>query len=329
MSNSPLKPLIMEIEDEADPGLAPAVPDHLPTGAAMQAAAAVTKPRSTLTRFALWAFSAFFSFALSVAAWDFVTALLARNAILGWTAFGLLAFAIAAALMLALREWAAYSRLLRLDTLREKAIAARNLADLKTARSTAHSVVKLYANRPETAWGRAKFEERQADVLDADALLDLAEAEIVAPLDLLAKAEVERAARQVATVTALVPLALADVATALFANMRMIRTIAEIYGGRSGTLGSLGLLRRVFSHLVATGALALTDDLIGSVAGGGVLSKLSRRFGEGVVNGALTARVGLAAIDLCRPLPFHAVDRPSTSGTVSRALASFLAKQGA
>ena len=81
------------------------------------------------------------------------------------------------------------------------------------------------------------------------------------------------------------------------------------------------MLRRVFLSLVATGAMALTDDLLGSFAGGGIVSKLSRRFGEGVVNGALTARVGLAAMDLCRPLPWVAQKRPGVSATVSRALA--------
>ena len=72
-----------------------------------------------------------------------------------------------------------------------------------------------------------------------------------------------------------------------------IRRIAEIYGGRSGTLGSWRLVRAVMTHLVATGAVAVGDDLIGSIGGGHLLSKLSRRFGEGLVNGALTARVGV------------------------------------
>ena len=326
MTDATRKPLILEMEDEVDPSLAPPVPDAVPRGLAMQMAATATRPRSALTRVALWAFSAFFSFALSVAAWDFVTGLLARNAVLGWVAFALLAAAVLAAVFLALREWSAYARLARLDTLRQQAEVARAEANLKEARRLTDALNRLYASRSETAWGRSRLAERQAEVLDADALLSLAESELLAPLDLLARTAVEQSARQVATVTALVPLALADVATALFANARMIRRIAEIYGGRSGAFGSWGLLRRVFSHLVATGALALTDDLIGSVAGGGVLSKLSRRFGEGVVNGALTARVGLAAIDLCRPLPFVALERPSTSGTVSRALAGLLSR---
>ena len=79
-------------------------------------------------------------------------------------------------------------------------------------------------------------------------------------------------------------------------------------------------LGSVFTHLVATGAVAVGDDLVSSVAGGGVLSRVSRRFGEGVVNGALTARVGVAAIEVCRPLPFRAAKRPSVSGLVGRAL---------
>lgn len=324
MTDAPRKPLILEMEDEADPSLAPPVPDPLPQGHALQAVASATSPRSALSRAALWAFSGFFFFVLSVAAWDFVTGLFARNPLLGWVAFALLAAAVTAAVLLALREWAAYARLDRLDTLRQRAEVTRAAADLKEARALTAALVRLYTARSETAWGRSRIAEREAEIMDADALLSLVETEVLGPLDTLAQAAVERSARQVATVTALVPLALADVATALFANLRMIRRIAEIYGGRSGALGSWGLLRRVFSHLVATGALALTDDLIGSVAGGGLLSKLSRRFGEGLVNGALTARIGIAAIDLCRPLPFVALARPSTTGTVSRALSGLV-----
>ncbi len=214
----------------------------------------------------------------------------------------------------------------RIDGFRDRAVTARGDADLPEARRIVAALTRLYAARPDTAWGRSRLAEREADVLDADALLALAERELLATLDAEARLAVEVAARQVATVTALVPLALADVAMALFANLRMIRQIAQIYGGRSGSFGSWRLLRRVFSSLVATGAVALTDDLISSVAGGGVLSKVSRRFGEGVVNGALTARVGVAAIDLCRPLPFVALERPAVSSLVSRALTGLVSR---
>ena len=323
----PPKPFLEEMAEAADPGAAPPVPDALPEGQAMQAVAALSQKRSSaLTRFALWAFGALFSFALSVAAYDFVTGLLARNVILGWVALALVAVAVLGGLLLALREWGAFLRLGRLDALRVRAVEARAAADLKEARRVVSGLVSLYAARGDTAWGRARLTEREGEVMDADALLSLAERELMTTLDAEARLVIEGAARQVATVTALVPLALADVATALVANLRMIRRIAEIYGGRSGSFGSLKLLRRVFGSLVAAGALALTDDMIGSVAGGGVLSKLSRRFGEGLVNGALTARVGLAAMELCRPLPFVTLERPAVSSLVSRALTGLVSR---
>ena len=150
---------------------------------------------------------------------------------------------------------------------------------------------------------------------------------MLTPLDAMAEREVETAARQVATVTALVPLAFADVIAALTANIRMIRQIAQVYGGRSGTLGSWRLTRAVIAHLVATGAVAVGDDLMGSLGGGHILGKISRRFGEGLVNGALTARVGVAAMEVCRPLPFSEGKRPKVSRLVGRALTGLFEKE--
>ena len=64
----PPKPFLEEMDATVDPGAAPPVPDVLPEGQAMQAVAALSQKRgSGLTRFAVWAFGALFSFALSVA----------------------------------------------------------------------------------------------------------------------------------------------------------------------------------------------------------------------------------------------------------------------
>ena len=316
--------VLIELEGAADqtPATAPAVPEfETPQGMAMLAAARMAARRTNgLGRFFWAAFGAFAGFVLSVTAWDFITGLFTRSDLLGTIALGLLAILLLAAALIGVRELAAFSRLTRLDGIRRAAEAAHSAQDLVAARRVADQVQGLYANRPEMQDGLVRIDGRRSDQFDADGLLGLAETDLLAPLDQAALREVEAAARRVALVTAFVPLALADVATALIANLGMIRRIAEIYGGRSGTLGSWRLTRTVLTHLAATGALAVGDDLIHSVAGGSLLSKLSRRFGEGVVNGALTARVGVAAIDVCRPLPFHAVSRPKVSALVQRAL---------
>ena len=325
-------PILIELEDEVDlsPAEAPPVPDaaQAPTDTAMQQMAVMAAGRgSPLMRWFWASLGGFVSLLAGVAAWDFVAGLLMRAPLLGSVALAFAAVFVVVLLVLSVRELAAFSRLRRVDQLREAAEKALTDQGLAGARHVTDRLVALYWSRQETRWGRDRLAERRGEILDADTLLGLAERELLMPLDQAAAREVEAAARQVATVTAIVPLALADLVTALAANLRMIRRIAEIYGGRSGTFGSWRLTRAVLSHLVATGAVAVGDDLIGSVAGGGVLSKVSRRFGEGVVNGALTARVGVAAMDVCRPLPFSEGQRPSVTALVRRALAGLFGRK--
>jgi putative membrane protein len=44
------------------------------------------------------------------------------------------------------------------------------------------------------------------------------------------------------------------------------------------------------------------------------------RLGEGVLNGLLTARLGLAAIEVTRPLPFAALPPPTLSDVAGNLL---------
>lgn len=325
-------PVMFDIDDDArSPATAPPVPDidAVPNPAAMQRVASLAAARpNRLARWFWGLLASLIGFFTSVAAWDFVTGLLARSPVLGWIAVGLTVLFCVVLLLITLRELAAFGRLRRVDRIQNGAAEALVDHNLSRAREVTGQITALYHARDDTSWGRTEFADRQGDVLDAGGLLGLAETTILAPLDARARLEVEAAARQVATVTAIVPLALADVFTALTANMRMIRRIAEIYGGRSGTLGSWRLTRQVLSHLVATGAVAVGDDLIGSVAGGGVLSKVSRRFGEGIINGALTARVGVAAMEVCRPLAFVVLPKPSVTSLVKRSLTGLFGGRG-
>jgi putative membrane protein len=106
------------------------------------------------------------------------------------------------------------------------------------------------------------------------------------------------------------PGALIDMLFVAGENLRMLRRLATLYGARPGTLSLLKLARMVVTHIVLTGGIALGDDVIQQLVGHGLTAKLSARLGEGLFNGALTTRIGLAAIDVCRPLPYIEVQRP-------------------
>ncbi len=250
--------------------------------------------------------------ALGIAAWfaRLVSAALVREDWLGWTTLGLLLLAALAAVMLLLREIIGYSRLARLHRLKADVAAALRDRNQRRERKAARRLADLYAGRPPLALAVRRFREHARDVHDPGELLALADRDIVATLDAEARALITRSAKRVATVTAMSPIVLISVGYVAIENLRLLRALASLYGGRPGFLGSLRLARLVLGHIVATGGLALTDDLLGQFLGQDILRRLSRRLGEGAFNGALTARIGVAAIEVIRPLPFLAAKPP-------------------
>jgi putative membrane protein len=133
------------------------------------------------------------------------------------------------------------------------------------------------------------------------------------PLDRDARRIVGDAAKRVSLVTAVSPRAVVDVLFVLVSALSLVRRLAYLYGGRPGTLGVIRLMREVVAHLAVTGGMAAGDSLIQQVLGHGIAAKVSVRLGEGVLNGLLTARLGLAAIEVTRPLPFAALPPPTLS----------------
>jgi putative membrane protein len=148
------------------------------------------------------------------------------------------------------------------------------------------------------------------EIIDADDRLAIAERELLAPLDAQAKRAIAGAAKQVSLVTAVSPRAIVDVAFVIFAAVRLLRTLARIYGGRPGFFGFLRLAKAAFNHLAVTGGVAVGDSLMQQVLGLGLAARISAKLGEGVLNGLMTARFGLAALSVCRPLPFIREDPP-------------------
>ena len=212
---------------------------------------------------------------------------------------------------LAIREILALRRLGRRAELSERAGAALATRDDRAAEKVVRDLATLLAERPETAEGRAAVEAAHGMVMDARERLLHAEQVLLGPIDDRARLAVAASSRRVSVVTAVAPRALIDIAYVLLENARLVRSVATLYGLRPGRLGFLRLLRDVLSHLAVTGVVSLGDGIIEQALGHGVASRVSARFGEGVLNGLLTARVGAAAIDLCRPLPFRARPRPT------------------
>lgn len=242
--------------------------------------------------------------AIMVSFASFVSTALAREDWIGWTATGLLAVALATGVVIAGREIVGLIRLGRLTRLRRDAEAALATRDRTRERDAVTALAAAFRGRRDLAWNLARLSDHAADVRDPGDLLRLADRELLAPLDATARRLVVKSAKRVSVVTALSPMVWIGMLFVTVENLRLLRSLAALYGGRPGGLGALRLARMVIAHIVATGGLALTDDLVGQFVGQDLLRRLSRRLGEGVFNGALTARIGTAAIEVTRPLPF-------------------------
>ena len=251
-----------------------------------------------------------------VALWLILTLDSLVRALFSWVSwFGWLGLALVAAFFIALavviaREVAGLFRLKRLAQLRLQGEAAASNNEREAAVRTLRALITFYGDKPDTARGRRLVAAHLGEIIDGHNLLILAERDLIAPLDKRARLLASAAARRVAVVTAVSPRAVFDVVFVLWECVRLIRGVADLYGSRPGAFGLFRLTKAVVSHLAVTGSIALGDTLLQQIVGHGVAARLSAKLGEGIVNGLMTARIGLSAIDVCRPLPFLAADRP-------------------
>ena len=258
----------------------------------------------------LGALGGLISLLLSLWLYDYVIALIARDDWIGWVAVVLLGLVVVALLMIVLRELVGLFRLGRLGKIRHEADSAARQDDKPMAVDVTRRLKRFYSGREDLAWGMQRLAEHERDIMNAEELLRLSERTLVAPLDPVARSIVASSAKRVSVVTAISPNAIVDMMFVAAQNLRMLRKLATLYGARPGFFSLLKLARMVVTHIVLTGGIALGDDVIQQLVGHGLTARLSRKLGEGVFNGALTTRIGIATIDVCRPLPYLEQQRP-------------------
>ncbi len=305
-------PEIEDIELEPDlpePPLVPSQPQPLVPSRSLRWGSVLVSAATSLIL--LWA-----GFALAA----FIEDLFARSVVLGGIALSLAGLIALALVAILLREVIGLIRLNALGSIQDDAARAIAARDAAAAQQALRHLRRLYGRRPELAAALVDLDRHEHDIMDPADRIRIAERDIVSRLDETAGRIITRSSRRVTLTTAIMPAAALDILFVAAINLRMLRDLATLYGGRPGLIGTLRVARMVLSHLAVTGGLALTDNIVQHVLGRGLIGRLSARFGEGAVNGIMTARIGLAALDICRPLPF--ITRPKPG------LAEFLQQVG-
>ncbi len=250
------------------------------------------------------------SLAIGLAVERLIADLFATQPWMGWLALGLAGTLVLALLGIAVREGGAVLRLAGLERLRQRAEAVLENDRNREGTAIVRELAQLYARRPDLARPLAQLEGDSRQVFDGAEQVRLGERLLMAPLDARARTLTAASARRVALVTTVSPRAVVDIAFVAYESIRLGADIAHLYGARPGVIGTWRLAGAVLAHLAVTGGLVLTDGLVEQLVGQGLAAKLSARLGEGVVNGLMTVRVGIAAMRVVRPLPFAALRQP-------------------
>lgn len=187
---------------------------------------------------------------------------------------------------------------------------------LKIAGSLPKDYQNLVAN-----W-RNSFDSHHSD----SEVLSLFEHQVLAPIDKLAMKQVSNNASAASVMIAVSPFALLDMLIVLWRNIRMMNQVSEIYGLHLGYWGRISLIRNIFHSMLYAGAAEILSDAGNYALSAGITGKISTRIAQGMGAGVLTARIGLKAINLSRPLPWLSETKPGLSG-ISKQLLADLKKQ--
>lgn len=249
--------------------------------------------------------------ALAFDASDLMQRSFATSYALGILVTVVLAMTVGTAVKLALDEMVSIRRLRQIDALRAEADQLIRTNGHGTGTAFAESLTGFYVGRDDLAPALSSLRGALTDAHSDAEVITLIDRQVLSTIDQRAYRSVLTASRDTALATALSPSAALDVAIVLWRNLKLIREVAVLYGARPGQLGSWRLMRRMLGNLAAAGV----TDSVGHVAvdalGGSLAAAISTRLGQGMINGLLTARIGVAAMTLCRPVGFTPENRPN------------------
>ncbi len=178
-----------------------------------------------------------------------------------------------------------------------------NATSLTTHNQHFQQLLQLYQYKPAYVPLIQEYQLAQQAHHDQEDNFILFQRIILTPLDEKAQHIILKYSSQTAIAISVSPMASLDMLFSLWRNLRMIREIAKLYGVHPGIFGSLQLAKAVTLNLVFTGVSELVTEAGSSVFAQSSGAIMSARLGQGLGAGILTAKVGLKALQYCRPIP--------------------------
>jgi len=138
------------------------------------------------------------------------------------------------------------------------------------------------------------------------------------PLDKEALRRVSNYSLQTGTTVAVSPWASLDMLLSLWRSIKMIDDIAQVYGMRPSMVNRYKLLKLVIHQLVFVAVSEVVIDQVMEEFGSSTLTGMAgARLGQGLGAGIYTAKIGVAAMKVCRPMVFSKDKQPTIRSIIA------------
>lgn len=166
---------------------------------------------------------------------------------------------------------------------------------------------------PSLTQAQHRWESQLNEAYNAKEVLYLFSENVLTPLDKQVKTLISKHATENAIIVAISPLATVDILMTAWRNFSLVNKISRIYGMELGYFSRLKLFKMVLTNMVFAGATEIATDVGMDFFSQNITARLSLRAAQGIGVGLLTARLGLKAMEFCRPVVFQANEKPTLS----------------
>ncbi len=186
--------------------------------------------------------------------------------------------------------------------LREQAQALAESHSHGKSAKLLNQLQQLYRDHPQSEQILQSIHEVDSSYNDQEVIRFLSR-HALTQQDQRARRCIQRHSVEAGMLVAVSPWASFDMLLAGWRNLRMLNEVMSIYGIAPGASAQIKLVKSVFHNIAFAGLSELAVDAGSTLLGTSLTSGLSARAGQGLGAGLFTARTGLMAMELCRPLP--------------------------
>lgn len=247
---------------------------------------------------------------LGIDAWLWIAAAFERSAALGWAATAAVAAGVGGAGLVIARELRAFLALEAVEATQRRLAAPAEIIPPSEMQDAVRRVLAVLPKDRESEAAIEAFQRQVQRHHSPAQQLELLSQTVMATFDRRAEAIVRRAGARAFAITAMSPTALTDALFFIACSVRMVRDIAACYGHRPTASATIHLLRRLAVEAGKLGAIDLATATFTQHIAGAVAERVAASAAESMYAAQRMARLGLATMELCRPVPFRSHEVP-------------------